>query len=487
ISSGGGYTYLVDNNILQSGIIDASGGCWTTISNNTIINGRISDSSGGTAFNWDCEDPSCMVEDQFIENNTIFFEPSGDQEEDFAISIRSSSATIRGNKITCKGPASGMQLISGPPTHVIDNIISVEKQATYGILTDAGYGVVTRNTITGGKIGYSSRSGAVLFENNTITGSHWGFFSKGFEEVKNNTITNCTGHGMVLAGLRGPISENTITNNDSTGIWVLSSVDLGGGRYNGIGRNIIRGNGYYDMRISMNAVTPDTLFINNNAWDHETIEDILKYDILNESTGGKLLLDFNSIIAKPAIVQLSAPAVQSVLSVLPAQFLWQTATSAEKYRLQVSASPLFTAFLLDTLLTANSFTMDNLPNQSYYWRVQAVNLAGESDWSETWSFKTETATGITDFEKSNIEFLNAWPNPFTENITISYSVKFSGFVSLKMYNVPGNEIVNLVNQIQPQGKFNLQFNGSSLKPGLYFLNLITGESSQTIKIILSEH
>jgi hypothetical protein len=61
ISSGGGYTYLVDNNILQSGIGDASGGCWTTISNNTIINGRISDSSGGTSFNWDCEDPACMV------------------------------------------------------------------------------------------------------------------------------------------------------------------------------------------------------------------------------------------------------------------------------------------------------------------------------------------------------------------------------------------------------------------------------------------
>jgi hypothetical protein len=234
IKSAAGYTYLIDKNTIQKGIGDSSAACWTTISNNTILNGGITDKSGGGIG---CDDINqCMVEDQFIENNTIYFEATGDPDEDFAIIAKSSSVTIRGNKITCKGAASGMQLKSGGPTNVTDNVITVEPGADYGIETKAGYGVVTGNKITGGKIGYFSKSGAVLFENNTISGSHWGFFSQGAEVVKNNTISNCTGHGMVLDGLRGPISGNTITNNDSTGIWVIREVDLGGGVHNGVGK-----------------------------------------------------------------------------------------------------------------------------------------------------------------------------------------------------------------------------------------------------------
>ena len=166
---------------------------------------------------------------------------------------------------------------------------------------------------------------------------------------------------------------------------------------------------------------------------------------------------------------------------------WQQVLNAEHYHFQLAAENDFANLISDAdSLNSCFFASDGLAELSeYFWRVKAVNLAGQSDWSETWSFKTGNATSAN-LEKSNIEFINAWPNPFTENVTISYSVKFPGFVSLKIYNVPGNEIANLVNQVQLQGKYNLQFNGSRLKPGLYFCILTTGESSQTIKIILSE-
>lgn len=223
-----GYTFLIDNNTLQKGIEDRSGACWTTISNNTVINGRIVDKSAGMT-DWECETPDCMIEDQFIENNIIFFEATGDPDEDFALIARSHSVTIRGNTITCKGPASGILLASGAPAIVTDNIIYVDPAADFGIKNTAGYGVVAGNQVTGGKTGYYSRSGTVLFENNVITGSHWGFYGDGGnEEVKSNSITGCTGHGMVLNGLRGPVSGNTVTGNDSTGILVLRKTDLEG-------------------------------------------------------------------------------------------------------------------------------------------------------------------------------------------------------------------------------------------------------------------
>jgi hypothetical protein len=482
IMSGAGHTYHIDKNTIQKGIDDASGACWTTISNNTILNGGISDRSGGTNENFDCEDPDCMVEDQFIENNTIYFEATGDPEEDFAIIAKSRSVTIRNNKITCKGAASGIQLKSGGPTNVINNVITVEPVADYGIETKAGYGVVTGNQITGGKIGYYSKSGAVIFENNTITGSHWGFYSMGAEKVKNNTITNCTGHGMVLDGLRGPVTGNTVTNNDSTGIWVIREVDLGGGILNGEGKNIIRGNGYYDMRISINAVTPDTLFINNNVWDHETIADILKYDILNESTGGKLLLDFKSIIAKPATVQLSAPANLAVLNSRPAQLVWQAVESAETYRLQVSTNEYFGTLLFDTLLAAVTFSTEDLPNQTdFYWRVLAANLAGEGEWSPSRKFNT-LITGVNETSDER-NGLVVYPNPTNGKFRVLSS-------EFRVEIVEIVEVVDLNGKVMERFTLLPSFSAMSfdighLPSGVYVVKILTRNSSYSRLVLLN--
>jgi hypothetical protein len=476
ILSGAGHTYHIDKNTIQKGIDDASGACWTTISNNTILNGGISDRSGGTNENFDCEDPDCIVEDQFIENNTIYFEATGDPDEDFAIIAKSRSVTIRNNKITCKGAASGMQLKSGGPTNVFDNVITVESVADFGIETKAGYGVVTGNQITGGKIGYYSKSGAVIFENNTITGSHWGFYSKGLEEVKNNTITNCTGHGMVLDGLRGPVTGNTVTNNDSTGIWVIREVDLGGGILNGEGRNIIRGNGYYDMRIGINAVTPDTLFINNNVWDHETIADILKYDILNESTGGNLLLNFNSIIAKPSSVQLASPGNLAVLNSRPAQLVWQAVENADSYLLQISNDEFFATILFDTLLTTATCSIQDLPNQTdFYWQVQALNLAGEGEWSETRKFST-IITGLQETEIGKNEIV-LYPNPTNGKFRIRLNDTDGQIEGLK-YNVQRIEVVDLNGKIleilKTQQAYNeMSFDIRHLPSGVYLIKIFT--------------
>ncbi len=480
IQSGSGYTYIIDKNTIQKGIEDASAACWTTISNNTIINGAISDKSGGPGL-LDCDDdPGCMVEDQFIENNTIFFEASGDPDEDYAIAAVSRSVTIRGNKITCKGPAGGILTKSGAPTHIMDNHISVEKDAEFGIFNYAGYGLVTGNIISGGKIGYYSKAGTVLFEGNTITGSHWGFYSQGAEEVKNNTITHCTGHGMVLDGLRGPVTGNTVTGNDSTGIWVIREVDLGGGAHNGAGRNIIRGNSYYDMRISVSAVTPDTLFINNNVWDHETIGDILQYDILNESAGGNLLLWFTSVIAKPATVQLDSPDDLAVLTTYPALLSWQAAPSAEAYRLQVSAASGFETPLLDTLVDATAYTIGSLPNQAdFHWRVQAVNPAGEGNWSETRQFSTQI-TGVheTPVEKEGVM---VYPNPTTGKFTIHGS----GFTvqRVEVMDLSGKVVESFPLQTAASGR---EFDISRLPAGLYFIKMMAGERVLVRKIIVKQ-
>jgi hypothetical protein len=477
--SGAGYTYLVDNNTLQSGISDKSGGNWTTISNNTINNGRIVDLSGGTSF----------LENEIIEGNTIHFEATGDPDEDFAILNESQSATIRNNKITCTGAASGIKMISGYPSNIIGNEIEVSPDAEYGINTSSGEGVVTGNKIKGGRIAYHSSSGTILFAENEITNANYGFLSQGGEEVRNNKITHCN-YGMVLNGLRGPISENVITDNDSIGIWIIRNVDMGGGNLNGIGRNITRDNGYFDMKISVNGLVADTLFINNNVWDHETIEDILQYDILNESTGGKLFVDLQSIIALPANVELTEPANLSTIDTTKIILNWTESIGAESYQLQLSTDENFNTIVLDTTVQLNNFSVDNLAyNTEYFWRVIAKNLAGESDWSEKWQFKTKIATGIKN-TKADAPELNIYPNPAQGKFRVQMPVRLladSKFrveqVIIEVYDLNGRKCLE---KNIPSGAEDFEVDVSGFGCGLYFCKVSFHNSSEMKKLIIQK-
>ncbi len=177
-----GYTFIIKDNTISEGILDASGSNWTIIAGNKILNGRIYDASNGPGPD----------ESEFIENNVINYIATGDPDEDIALVAKSGSVTIRNNIINCTGPASGIKLTSGAPTNVIGNDIIINNgvplEGTFGIYNYAGNGIVTDNYIRGGYVGYYSASGTILFENNTITEAHTGFSSIGAEEVKNNTI-----------------------------------------------------------------------------------------------------------------------------------------------------------------------------------------------------------------------------------------------------------------------------------------------------------
>jgi photosystem II stability/assembly factor-like uncharacterized protein len=68
-----------------------------------------------------------------------------------------------------------------------------------------------------------------------------------------------------------------------------------------------------------------------------------------------------------------------------------------------------------------------------------------------------------------------YPNPFNPNTVISYQLPVSGNVSLKVYDVLGNEVVTLVDEYKPAGTYEVEFNASStirnLASGIYFYQL----------------
>jgi hypothetical protein len=63
--------------------------------------------------------------------------------------------------------------------------------------------------------------------------------------------------------------------------------------------------------------------------------------------------------------------------------------------------------------------------------------------------------------------LQNFPNPFNPTTLIEYSIAKSSFVTLKVYNLLGQEITTLVNQEQKAGNYNINFDAESLASGVY--------------------
>lgn len=77
-----------------------------------------------------------------------------------------------------------------------------------------------------------------------------------------------------------------------------------------------------------------------------------------------------------------------------------------------------------------------------------------------------------------------YPNPFNSNTNIQYVVSSRQFVTLKVYDVLGNEVAVLVNEEKPAGSYDVAFDASKLASGVYYYQIKAGEFIETKKMIL---
>ena len=80
--------------------------------------------------------------------------------------------------------------------------------------------------------------------------------------------------------------------------------------------------------------------------------------------------------------------------------------------------------------------------------------------------------------------INNYPNPFNPVTTINYQLPKSGSVTLKIFDILGNEIRTLVNEQKEMGKYTIQFYASSLASGMYVYQLRVNDYTSTKKMLL---
>ncbi len=85
---------------------------------------------------------------------------------------------------------------------------------------------------------------------------------------------------------------------------------------------------------------------------------------------------------------------------------------------------------------------------------------------------------------NSFELSQNYPNPFNPSTQIRYSVASGTMVSLKVYNVLGQEVATLVNNFQNVGSYTVNFDASKLASGIYLYQIKAGEFSQVRKMML---
>ncbi len=130
-----------------------------------------------------------------------------------------------------------------------------------------------------------------------------------------------------------------------------------------------------------------------------------------------------------------------------------------------------------TTETSNYNYVDNtVSTGKYTYRLKQIDFDGSSQYSPEVNADVVYANSFT--------LSQNYPNPFNPSTTINYTLPSNNYVTLKIFNVLGEEVATLVNEYKGQGSHSVQFNASRLNSGVYYYTITAGSFHQTKKMML---
>lgn len=123
-----------------------------------------------------------------------------------------------------------------------------------------------------------------------------------------------------------------------------------------------------------------------------------------------------------------------------------------------------------------SFKDESPPAGIVQYRLKQIDTDGQFAYSDVIS----VTVGIPE----KFELKQNFPNPFNPATNIVYNLPADGFVTIKIYDVIGNEVDVLVNENKKAGRYVIAFNGSNLSSGIYLCRLSAGSFLSSIKMML---
>jgi hypothetical protein len=133
---------------------------------------------------------------------------------------------------------------------------------------------------------------------------------------------------------------------------------------------------------------------------------------------------------------------------------------------------------------SHSWNISGLPDGTYYWSVQTIDNCFEGS-----PFAPEQTFIVTGIEDSYLPYITAlyqnYPNPFNPVTVIKYSLANDAQVELKIFDIMGREVSEIINKKTKKGYHQIRFNGNMLTSGMYFYRLkVDGKLIENRKMMM---
>ncbi len=180
----------------------------------------------------------------------------------------------------------------------------------------------------------------------------------------------------------------------------------------------------------------------------------------------------------PSVPQPVRPESESIIDEDAVTLAWGEADLAETYHFQMAQDESFEVLIVDEAgLESTEFEVTNLEGSTtYFWRVEAANANSTSGWSDAMQFTTSETVSAEDDPSLPGQFVlhPNFPNPFNPVTQIRYELPEQTPVRLQVYNLLGEHVTTLVNEVQSAGRYEISFDGSQLSSGTYLYRIEAG-------------
>jgi hypothetical protein len=269
-------------------------------------------------------------------------------------------------------------------------------------------------------------------------------------------------------------------------------------------------NGYWT--INANSLTGGIYSLDLTAENFEGVSDYVVLRIIKRNTGGSWILDGthsagtgnNSVpvVHRIGMTGFSEFGIANVDDPLPVELSlftasiigknvklsWQTETEVNNYGFEVQKSVAGrqnTEWQIMGFVNGNgnsnspknySFIDDQISTGKYFYRLKQLDNDGKFEYSSIVEIDIRNSTEYS-LEQN-------YPNPFNPNTIIKFTIPEAGNVKIKLFNLLGEEIQTLVDEIKTAGTHLINFNAQNLNSGVYLYKIETGTFTQVYKMTL---
>jgi photosystem II stability/assembly factor-like uncharacterized protein len=237
----------------------------------------------------------------------------------------------------------------------------------------------------------------------------------------------------------------------------------------------VEGAEYYQLQVAKDINFDDLIFSQDSIYDVQKQLDMLEQNTWYfwrvraiSETGTTDWSEIWAFRTSDGTPQLVYPEDGAENIVFNETFRWSSVPDAIAYQLQIARDMNFDDLIISTDELTETFydAVFDEYEQTYYWRVKAIFEAGESEWSEVWSFTTEPENSVFEFISDDMRI---YPNPASDIINMDINILRTSAMRIYIIDMSGRHIQSIGTDSMLPGYNAITFNVSQLSQGTYFI------------------